>query len=79
MVNAISAGLLAVVGLAYTSGLAFAADAELEPSKAVSSALGKGSYPWYDSQKDAVKPMVLPPGPRAGTGPGPAHRAQPRG
>jgi hypothetical protein len=63
MVNAISACLLALASLAYTSGTAFAAEPELEPSKAVRSALGKGSYPWYDPQKDAVKPMALPPVP----------------
>jgi Domain of unknown function (DUF4129) len=56
MVNAISACLLAFGALGHLS------DTEPDPetTRAVSSALGKGSYPWYDSQKDAVKPIALP-------------------
>ena len=31
-----------------------------EPRQAVGSALGKGKYPWYDSQEDGVKPLSFP-------------------
>jgi hypothetical protein len=33
---------------------------EVEPAKAVASALGKGAYPWYDPPRDRVKPMANP-------------------
>jgi Domain of unknown function (DUF4129) len=52
--------LLALTLLASTAGLAPAQAPESDPDKAISSALGKGSFPWYDPSKDQAKPFALP-------------------
>jgi hypothetical protein len=41
-------------------GVAFAEAPGPDRSGAVGSALGKGKFPWYDAEKDGVKPIALP-------------------
>jgi hypothetical protein len=53
---------MAILALACAPGLSFAmADpAETDPTKAIGSALSKGSFPWYDVSKDQAKPIAAP-------------------
>jgi Domain of unknown function (DUF4129) len=62
MVKALSFGLsvLLVLALVSESSLASAPSSEIDSSKAVGSAMGKGSFPWYDSTKDQAEPIALP-------------------
>jgi Domain of unknown function (DUF4129) len=48
--------------MAPASGAALASTGapETDPTRAVGSALGKGSFPWYDAPTDQAKPITLP-------------------
>jgi len=60
MVRTLARGLIGLA--AVGAGLARAEGPAADPARAVGSALGKGAYPWYDSPKDAIRPVRVPTG-----------------
>jgi hypothetical protein len=72
MVKTHAFGMVVLLTLALAAGSGLASppppSTETDPGRAVGSALGKGSFPWYDSAKDQVKPMVLATPPKPWTG-----------
>ena len=56
MVNALAGYLIALAALGQGPD---AGPTEIDPTRSVGSALGKGSFPWYDPRKDEAKPIPI--------------------
>jgi hypothetical protein len=59
-IRAILLSTMLMTALASGAALASTEAPETDPTRAVGSALGKGSYPWYDAPTDQAKPITLP-------------------
>jgi hypothetical protein len=59
MVTSLACLLVSLAAISHDSAPA-TGEPEDDPTRAVGSALDKGGFPWYDSQKDAVKTISLP-------------------
>ena len=60
ILRAVGLASILLVASAPGVGLASADPPETDPTKAVGSALSRGSFPWYDSSKDQAKPIAAP-------------------